>query len=216
MRDFAQLQLAFVDQIQWRYELIRPLVLFADRTAAARAEETHTHPETVGQLKRQFEQQGMLGLVPDTLEVVKAGRRRRVSAAVSEELARLKGLYAGFQYRELARIIFYKVGERIDHKTIKTLWQHSPMPTPGPQVHSTPQSPPTRYQVRVQAIKLYFQGWSKVSISRFLHVAARTVTAWIRRFEAEEFAGLVDRSRAPKTPARKVWLPRPEDVQLSV
>jgi hypothetical protein len=32
--EFAQLRLGFVDQTQWRYEVIRPLVLFADRTAA--------------------------------------------------------------------------------------------------------------------------------------------------------------------------------------
>jgi hypothetical protein len=104
-QDFAQLQLHFGDQIQWRYELIRPLVLFADRTATTRAKETHTHPETVGQLKRQFEQQGMLGLFPANVEVQQTRRRRRVPAAVMEELERLKGLYAGFQYRELARII---------------------------------------------------------------------------------------------------------------
>jgi transposase InsO family protein len=46
-----------------------------------------------------------------------------------------------------------------------------------------------------------------VSISRFLHVSRPTVDAWIQRFETEQFAGLVDRSRAPKAPARKVWLP---------
>src|ERR671915_2480820 len=34
MPDFAQLQLHFVDHIQGRYEVIRPGVLFADRTAA--------------------------------------------------------------------------------------------------------------------------------------------------------------------------------------
>jgi hypothetical protein len=39
--EFAQLQLDFVDQIQWRYEVIRPLVLLADRTATQRAQETH-------------------------------------------------------------------------------------------------------------------------------------------------------------------------------
>jgi hypothetical protein len=33
--EFAQLQLGFVDQIQWRDEVIRPLVLFADRTACS-------------------------------------------------------------------------------------------------------------------------------------------------------------------------------------
>jgi hypothetical protein len=33
--DFAQLQLHFVDRLQWRYEVIRPLILFADRTPQA-------------------------------------------------------------------------------------------------------------------------------------------------------------------------------------
>ena len=40
---FAQLQLGFTDPTQRRYEVIRPLVLFADRTATQRAEETATH-----------------------------------------------------------------------------------------------------------------------------------------------------------------------------
>ena len=39
---FAQLQLGFVDQTQWRYEVIRPPVLFADRTVQQQAQETHT------------------------------------------------------------------------------------------------------------------------------------------------------------------------------
>jgi len=51
-----------VDPIQWRYELIRPLGLLGEGTATPRAQDTHTHPETVGTLKRRFEQQGMLGL----------------------------------------------------------------------------------------------------------------------------------------------------------
>ena len=65
-------QLPFHDPTQQRYELIRPLLLFQERTATQRAQETGTHPETVGRLKRRFEQQGMLGLVPDTLEVLPA------------------------------------------------------------------------------------------------------------------------------------------------
>ena len=52
--EFAQLQWRFVDQTQWRYEVIRPLVLFADRTAAQRAQETATHPETVRTLHRRL------------------------------------------------------------------------------------------------------------------------------------------------------------------
>jgi Winged helix-turn helix len=56
-------------------------------------------------------------------------------------------------------------------------------------------------------IKLYAQGWEKISISRCLHVSRPTVDAWIKRFETEHFAGLLDKSSAPKAPARKVWLP---------
>jgi hypothetical protein len=107
-QDFAQLQLHFVDQIQWRYELIRPLVLFAERPARQRAHETHTHPETVRKLRRRFQQQGMLGLLLDDVTVVPKAQTPRVSVAVVEEIARLKALYAGFHARELVRIVFYK------------------------------------------------------------------------------------------------------------
>jgi hypothetical protein len=56
--EFAQLQLGFVDQTPWRYEVIRSLVLFADRTALLQAQETHTHPDTVRTLHCRFRQQG--------------------------------------------------------------------------------------------------------------------------------------------------------------
>ena len=104
-RDFAQLQLQFVDQIQWRYELIRPLVLFAEGTPAQRAEDTHTHPDTVRTFLRRFRQEGMLGLLPTDIEVASRPRASRVPEAVRQEIARLKALDNDFQYREIARII---------------------------------------------------------------------------------------------------------------
>ena len=205
--DFAQLELRFVDQIQWRYELIRPLVLFENRPATQRAQETHTHPETVRKLRRRFQQQGMLGLLLDDVEVVPKAPTPRVSAAVVEEIDRLKALYAGFHARELARIVFYKLGERIGHKTAQRLWQQSPVVTQEALPLGDYHTQPDRYQARLQVIKLYAQGWEKISISRFLHVSRPTVDAWIKRFATEHFAGLQDKSRAPKAPARKVWLP---------
>jgi Winged helix-turn helix len=66
---------------------------------------------------------------------------------------------------------------------------------------------PDRDHARLHVIKLSYQGWEKVSISRFVHVSWPTVDAWIQRFDTEHFAGLVDRSRAPHAPARKIWLP---------
>jgi transposase len=212
LRDFAQLQLHFVDHIQWRYEVIRPLVLFADDTAAQRAEETHLHPDTVRRLTRRFRQHGMLGLLPDQTEMVTPSRGRHVPAEVVAEVSRLKALYDGFQYRELARIIHYKCHYHIDDKTVKKLWQHSPSPVQGELPFGAYHSHADHSHARLEVLKLYAQGWSKRSISRFLHVSRPTVDRWIRRFEAEHFAGLEDQSRAPKAPARKAWLPLMIDV----
>jgi hypothetical protein len=120
--EFAQLQLGFVDQTQWRYEVIRPLVLFADRTAQQRAHETGTYPDTVRTLRRRFHQQGMLGLLPADVEVVPRRRASPIPEAVRQEIDRLKAFYDGFYYRELARILLVKTGYPIDDKTVKKLW----------------------------------------------------------------------------------------------
>src|SRR5262245_66667127 len=84
LADFAQLQLHFVDQVQWRYEVIRPLVLFDDRTAVQRAVETHTHPETVRKLTRRFRQLGTLGLFPEHTEIFSLSRCQQVPREVAE------------------------------------------------------------------------------------------------------------------------------------
>jgi transposase InsO family protein len=212
LRDFAQLQLHFVDHIQWRYEVIRPLVLFADDTAAHRAEETRLPPDTVRRLTRRFQPPGMLGLLPDHTALVPPSRGRPVPAAVVAEVTRLKALYHGFGYRELARIVHYTCNERIDDKTIKKLWQHSPVPAQGELPLGTYHRQADRAHARHQVIQLDAQGWSKRRISGFLQVSRPTVDRCIRRFEAEHLAGLEDKSRAPKAPARKAWLPLMIDV----
>jgi transposase len=205
--DFAQLQLQLVDQTQWRYEVIRPIVLLADRTPRQRAQETDVHPATVRTLTRRFRQQGMVGLLPEDVEVIVRARALRVPETVRAELDRLKGLYDGFRYRELARILFITCGVPIDHKTVKALWQASPVSCQGSLGLWDYHAQPDRYRARMQVITLYYQGWEKISIHRFLRVSRPTIDAWIRRFEAEHFAGLMDRSSAPHAPAHKVWLP---------
>jgi len=104
------------------------------------------------------------------------------------------------------RIIFCTTGYLLSVHTIKKLWQQSPPAAQGALPLEDYHSQPDRYQARLQVLKLYYQGWTKRSISHVLHVSRPTVREWIQRFEAEHFAGLVDKSRAPKAPARKVWL----------
>ena len=205
--EFVQLQLGFTDQTQRRYEVIRPLLLFEDRTATQRAQETHMHPDTVRRFLRRFRRQGMLGLLPNQVGVSTRGRASRVPEAVRQEMAQLKALYSSFHYREVVRIIFYKCGYRLHPNTVKQLWQQHLLAVQRELALGDYHNQGDRYQARVQVIKFYYQGWHKLSISRVLHVSRPTVDRWIHRFEAEHFAGLVDKSCAPKVPARKVWLP---------
>jgi hypothetical protein len=205
--DADTLQLPFTDPAQYRYELIRPLLLVPECTATQRAQETGTHPETVGRLKRRFDQQGMLGLLPDTLDVIPASRRLRVPDTVVHELQRLKGLYAGFGSRELTRIIFHTTMHRLTGQTAQRLWERLPPAAPPPRPLLDYHSHPERAQARLEVITLYAQGWSKRSISQFLQVSRPTINAWIARFESDNLASLEDKSSAPKIPVRKAWLP---------
>ena len=204
---FAPRQLDFVDQTQWRYEVIRPLVLFADRTAQPRAQDTETHPDTVRTLQRRFRRQGMPGLLPADVEVIHRRRASPIPEAVRQEIDRLKALDDGFHSRELARILLVKTGHPVDDTTVKTRWQQSPVSCQGRLGLWDYHGHPDRYQARLEVVTRYDHGWEKLSISRVLHVSRPTVDAWIRRFETEPFAGLVDRSRAPQAPVRKIWLP---------
>jgi hypothetical protein len=110
--DFAHLQLQFADHLQWRYDVIRPVVLFADRTAQQRAHEPQTHPATVRALTRRFRQQGRLGLLPKHVEVVHQKRTSPIPEAVRREIDRFKTLYDGFHYREVACILFVQLISR--------------------------------------------------------------------------------------------------------
>ena len=205
--EFGQLRLGFVDAMQWRYEVICPLVLFGDRTATQRAHETQTHPDTVRALRRRFRQQGMPGLLPSSGSPGRQQRAPRIPEAVRQEVDRLKALYPGFHYRELARILSYKFEMHINDKTAKHLWERSAVAPQGHLPLWTYHTQPNRSDARLQVITLYAQGWEKRSISRFLQVSRPTIDAWIKRWETEHLAGLLDKSRAPKAPARKVWLP---------
>src|SRR5207248_9062331 len=86
-------------------------------------------------------------------------------------------------------------------------WQELPPAAPQQLPLLDYHSYPERSQARLQVIELYAQGWSKHSISQFLHVSRPTINAWIVRLEADNLESLEDKSRAPHTTVRKAWLP---------
>ena len=97
--DDTHLPLHFVDSVQRRYAVIRPIILLGDRPVAQRAEATHLHPATGRDLTRRFRHQGLLGLFPEHTERVTPRRGKTVPEKVREDLARLKALSHGFGYR---------------------------------------------------------------------------------------------------------------------
>jgi hypothetical protein len=147
-------QLPLHDVRHQRDALLRPLVLWQERTARQRAQEIDTPPETVGALQRRFAAQGMRGLLPDTLQVIPVGRRRRVPDAVVEARPRLQGLSDGLGDRELARRLFPPGARRVSHQSITQLW-HPLSPAPPRQLPLLDYHPsPTRAEARREGMTL--------------------------------------------------------------
>ncbi len=61
MEDYHQLKFRFTDPIQDNYEVVRPVVLFAE-TVSERSRQTGIDRTVVGEKARRFIEQGMLGL----------------------------------------------------------------------------------------------------------------------------------------------------------
>ena len=175
-----------------RSALLRPWVRFHERPATQRAEATHTPPATVGTLQRRCAPQGMLGLVPDAVEVVPSGARPRVSDAVMQALQRLQGLDDGFPSRERARIISDTLADRLGDHTVTRLWPQRPGTSPPQLPLRDSHRYPARAHARFAVIQLSVQGGSTTRISRFLPVSRPPINAGMDRCERDPFA-LVER-----------------------
>ncbi len=203
---FPQLRLAFTDPVQERYEVARPLLLKLPTTATVRAQETQTNVQTLRRYVRRFEREGMRGLFDERTLVV---RGYSVPDAVRLEAIRLKILYPPLHDREIANILFSRLGCRIDHKTVARLLKQSgvldqgrlPFPNTRFHDHNDPRT------ARLEVIKLYYQGWNIQSISGFVGVSRKHIYSLLERFEHEQFAMALPRSRRNHHHHRKLYLP---------
>jgi hypothetical protein len=106
--DFTQLRLRFTDPVQHDYEVIRPVVLFA-QSANSRSRETEVPRTTVREKAKQFFIDGMLGLV-DQRATAAGNREIGFPDPVAKYILYLKHLYPPIHYREIVRIIGNKFG----------------------------------------------------------------------------------------------------------
>ena len=116
--DFAQYQLHFIDAIQHDYEVIRPIVLFAE-TIAERSRQTGLERTTLGDKARRFVQEGMRGLIDQ--RAGQAGRKgHRYPEGVAAYLLYVKQLYPPIHARDLGRIVQRKFGYNAHPAPIRT------------------------------------------------------------------------------------------------
>lgn len=193
--DFTQYQLQFIDPIQYNYEVIRPIVLFAE-TIAERSRQTGLERTTIGDKARRFIQDGMLGLVDQ--RAGHAGRQgHRYPEAVAAYMLYVKHLYPPIHNRELVRIVQRKFGYKTNHHTVKAfLARHaSPMQLEMPLLAFAEFA--DAYHARWTVVRLWYEGWNKQSIAGCLKMARSHVHAIIAAFERDGFAGLEDRRAQP-------------------
>lgn len=208
---FAQLRLKFTDPIQYHYEVIRPIMLYA-QTISERSRETGVERTQVGEKAKRFIQQGMLGLVDQRLD--NPGRERhQYPDPIAEYILSLKLLYPPIHYREIVRIIKRIFGYHTNHHTVKQFLDRHPISIQLefdlPYYHDFKDA----YQARWWIVKFYYEGWNKKSIAGLFKLSHQHVGRLIAIFEYEGFAGLEDKRSRPLNHAHnQLTLPFLKDV----
>lgn len=208
---FSQLQLRFIDPIQYDYEAIRPVILFS-QSVTERSRETEMPRTTVREKARQFVTEGMLGLV-DKRSTSATSKEIGYPQPIARYILYLKHLYPPIHYREIVRIIETKFGYRTDHHKVKRFLQHHPVTVQLELKLVHFHEFEDAYEARWTVVRMYYEGWNVKSIADLLKVSRKHVVALIQAFERDDFAGLEDkRTRPANHPDNQLTLPFMDEV----
>jgi Homeodomain-like domain len=209
--DFEQYKLHFIDYIQHDYEVIRPIILWAE-TIAERSRQTGIERTVVGDKARRFVMEGMLGLVDQ--RPGRAGRKgHRYPDAVAAYMLDVKQLYPPIHACEIVRIVARKFGYKTNHHTVKRFFERHPVPLqldlPMPAFADFADA----YQARWTVVRMWYEGWNKKSIAGCLKLSRTHVYTILDAFARDGFAGLEDqRTRPPDHPENQLSLPFLKEV----
>jgi putative transposase len=210
--DFAQLALRFTDPIQYRYEVIRGIML-ADETIAERSRITGVDRGTVATQARRFVEDGMLGLVDRRTAADQAQDHAPYPAVIAGYILYLKQLYPPMHDREIVRILARKYGYHTNHHTVRHFLARHPLPVQLPLPVTGFHQFEDAYRARWTVVRLFYEGWHQQSIANFLHLSRKHVWHILQAFAEDGFAGLEDqRTRPPTHPANQLSLPLLKEV----
>lgn len=208
---FAQLALSFIDPIQHQYEIIRPLVLYAE-TIAERSRQTGVDRSHIRDQTHRFVTNGMFGLA-DQRHCQSGRKPHSFPERVANYLIYLKHLYPPIHYNELARIVRRKFGYVTNHSTVKRFLLRHPVPVQLPLHLTHFHDFDNAYQARWTVVRMWAEGWSKTSIAGCLQLSRKHVHTIIAAFQRDGFAGLEDqRTRPAEHPSNQLTLSFLKDV----
>jgi putative transposase len=209
--EFEHIRRQFIDPIQHDYEVIRPMVLFAE-TAAERSRQTGVERTVVGDKARRFVLEGMLGLTDRRAEA--AGRKgHSYPEAIAGYIVYLKQLYPPIHLREIARIVQRKFGYKTNHHTLKRFLEPYNTPIQLELGLTTFTAFADAYQARWTVVRMAYEGWNKKSIADCLKLSRTHVYTILEAFERDGFAGLEDqRTRPPQHPDNQLTLPLLKEI----
>jgi putative transposase len=209
--EFAHIRQHFVDPIQHDYEVIRPIVLFAE-TAAERSRQTGVERTVVGDKARRFVLEGMDGL-RDRRTEAKGPRAPGYPDAIAEYILYLKQLYPPIHLREIVRIVRRKFGYKTNHHTLKRFLAPYDAPRQLELALPTFATFADAYHARWTVVRMAAEGWNKKSIADCLKLSRSHVYTILEAFERDGFAGLEDqRTRPPQHPENQLSLPFLKEV----
>jgi transposase InsO family protein len=209
--EFAHIRQQFIDPIQHDYEVIRPIVLFAE-TAAERSRQTGVERTVVGDKARRFVLEGMLGLTDRRTET--AGRKGHTYPdAIAGYIVYVKQLYPPIHLREIARIVHRKFGYKTNHHTLKRFLAPYNAPLQLELGLTTFATFADAYQARWTVVRMAYEGWNKQSIADCLKLSRTHVYTILEAFARDGFAGLEDqRTRPPQHPDNQLTLPLLKEI----
>ena len=204
--EFEHIRRQFIDPIQHDYEVIRPIVLFAE-TAAERSRQTGVERTVVGDKARRFVMEGMFGLVDQ--RAGQAGRKgQRYPAAIAGYILYVKQLYPPIHLGEIVRIVQRKFGYKTNHHTLKRFLARYELPLQLELDLPTFAAFDDAYRARWTVVRMAYEGWNKKSIAACLKLSRAHVYTLLEAFERDGFAGLEEqRTRPPQHPANQLSLP---------
>ncbi|HZQ37005.1 MAG TPA: helix-turn-helix domain-containing protein, partial [Dehalococcoidia bacterium] len=196
--DWESLQLRFRWPEQADYELIRPVVLFG-LPVTDRADQTGVSQRTIARHADRFEAGGFAAVRDPAPSL-------RLPEDMRQALRELKAEYPSFGLRELATILDVRFGRRVGHHTVARVLAVAPLPSPPVRRFPAYRELATGTERRLAIVRLHTEGWSVQSIAGYLGTSRQTVYTALKRWVAEDFAGLPDKPHTRKRRSLKVDL----------